>query len=340
MARVRVGAVLDGSAVAAQVVDELRGDRREHRIVGLALQHQHRPADGGVSLLAIVAFIDHSAHSLEISELLQRITDDTMRQMERSQPAGSTDGLLPVHDMPAPAGAVLQVVADGHGWVQQVDHRGLLDVVPPETVVRLRTAAGHYLSEQMVICTLSPVPDEADRVASAVRQAVRVGRTRTLTQDPSYGVRQLVDVAVKALSPGVNDPTTANDAIVHLVATVRPLLCTPPRPPRRDAKGSVLVPEAELGHEDLVGLAFDEIGRDASARPAVCVRLLEAIATLAASLPDEPGSEPVRQALLRQARLVTEGAAAAGGLAEDLEVVERVYRNVLGGSGSGHLFQE
>ncbi len=92
--------------------------------------------------------------------------------------------------------------------------------------------------------------------------AVAIGRTRTMQQDVSYGLRQLADVALKALSPGINDPTTAQDAIFHAAAVLAELLQRdPPARVHSGADGRRLVLVQQPTHDDLVRLAFDEVRR-------------------------------------------------------------------------------
>jgi uncharacterized membrane protein len=280
---------------------------------------------GLVSLLAIIAFIDHSAHAMDVSELLQRITDDTLDELRR--PAEHEHGdLEPAATGVLPDSAGYAVAAGSNGWVQHIDQRELLRAVAPGSVVHLRTRVGRYVAEGSPICTVTSRPDrhDVDEVTSAVRRAVLVGRTRTLHQDPAYGLRQLTDVAVRALSPGVNDPTTAQDAIFHLAAVLRAVLRSPEPCPVQDGSGSVVVPDGADWHAELVDQAFDEIRRDASSRPTVTRYLLQAIHLVVESLPDDAPSA-ARRALLRQARLARDGCRASGGLPEDVELVVETY---------------
>jgi uncharacterized membrane protein len=286
---------------------------------------------GLVSLLAIIAFIDHSAHAMDISELLQRIADDTMDELRRPAPF-ERDGLAPVTVDLADDEDGFAVTGPGDGWVQHIDQRALLHAVAPGSTVRLSTIVGRYVTESSTLCRVSPPPPERDQedVVARIGGAVLLGRTRTLHQDAAYGIRQLADVAVRALSPGVNDPTTAQDAIFHLAAVVSEALRVPEPGPLVDESGSVLVPALGRGHADLVDRAFDEIRRDAAGRPAVCCYVLEAIHLVVESLP-AAGAFTARRALHRQARLVRDGCVASGALAEDIQLVTEAYDRRFGG---------
>ncbi|WCO67222.1 DUF2254 domain-containing protein [Iamia majanohamensis] len=278
---------------------------------------------GVASILATIAFINHSAHSMDVSELLHDVTEESLRAVERGWPTSSGPGAL--EDPPPVEGHEVRFTANG--WIQYVDADALMAVAAPGGVVRLESEVGRYAVAGTPLATVWPVPDPDDRdpLAGRLRAAVHVGQSRTLQQDASYGVRQLVDVALRALSPGVNDPTTAQDAIFHLAAVLHEALerdC-PPRAVEGDGGRRLLRPEAP-DHGDLVDLALDELRVAARALPTVCVYLLEAIHLLCLSqqVVDRPA---VREPLLRQARLVRDGAAAADLLPEDRERVRAAY---------------
>jgi len=146
---------------------------------------------------------------------------------------------------------------------------------------------------------------------------------------PPYGVRQLVDVALRALSPGVNDPTTAQDAIFHLAAVLREALRRP-EPPRvrvDDAGRRLLRPELP-SYAELIGLAFDELRQAAAPHPTVCTYLLEAMHLLCQSLPDPtPGAASL---LEEQARLLVEACEAEALIGHDQARVRDAFATRFG----------
>lgn len=281
---------------------------------------------GVLTILAVVAFIDHSAHTIEISTILHRVEGETMERLGRRTPSTG-----PSEDPPVvlPPGTGLTLRFTRGGWVQRVDGDALLELVPPGSTIRLDTAPGRYAVVGTPLCTIWPPPPGADDLAGAAQDAIVIGRTRTMQEDVGYGVRQLADVALKALSSGVNDPTTAQDAIFHMTGVLRELLVhdLPSSVQRRD--GTRLIRAHRPSYEDLVSLAYDELRRQAAPLPTVSIYLLESLHLLhevvtAAGLPD-------RAALLEaQAALVLEGSAAAGGLPADLAAVEEVHRRHFG----------
>ena len=200
---------------------------------------------GIASILAVIAFINHNAHAMDISEILDGVTNDAIAAVERDWTVDLPDVTSRLAAGPAPPGAGCCITLERNGWVQLLDHQQLLELAPEGGAVRLETGVGRYAIVGAPLCTIWPAPEQSefDDVERRARRAVHVGVTRTLQQDVSYGIRQLVDVALKALSPGINDPTTAQDAIFHLAAVLRTMLDAPPPRAEIEAEGRRLLLE-------------------------------------------------------------------------------------------------
>jgi uncharacterized membrane protein len=279
---------------------------------------------GITSILAIIAFIDHDAHAIEISKILDVVTRDAVSAVDRHWSVGVLEPSTVQQPDVVPAGPGFVVRFRRDGWVQLLDPQALLDVVPEGGTVRLDTAVGRFAIDGSPFCTVWPNPADPDEAARAALTAVHVGETRTLRQDASYGIRQLADVALKALSPGVNDPTTAQDAIFHLGAVLREFLRQeePVRDLTHDARRLVLT-QAE-DHEQIVGLAYDEIRLASGPLPAVSIYLLESMSLLAQALP--PGHDGDRRLLARHAQLVVDETRRADLAAHDRRRIEQIHR--------------
>src|SRR5690606_31821374 len=273
-------------------------------------------------------FIDHNAHAMEASELLQEVTDQTLAAIDERWPAPEDVGAP--EEAPTPTGAGLVVTFTVNGWVEYVEHEALFGLVPPGGVVKLETGVGRYAVAGVPLAVLWPPPDDPERAIERAREAISLGRTRTLAQDPSYGVRQLADVGIRALSPGVDDPTTAQDAIFHIAAVLREMHHRVP-PPRVavDDRERTLVQTEGPSHRELVELAFDELRRSTSTHPAVAAYLLEALSLLCrAEAPPAPNE--AREAMNEQARLVVDGVMREDLLDHDKAWVRSAYERRFG----------
>jgi uncharacterized membrane protein len=280
---------------------------------------------GVITVLAVVAFIDHAAHRMDVSEILQDVTRQTVAAADTAERATA-----PVHADP-PSADGLPVRFEHNGWIQQIDRRALLDLVPPGGVVALQSAAGRYAVTGTTACTLWPAPERADRddAAARARKAIRLGDTRTMQQDATYGLRQIVDVALKALSPGVNDPTTAQDSIFHAAAVLHTLLRgVEPKVVAGEDGRRLLLPEVP-DEADLVALAFDEVRLAAHGNPAVSIYLLEAMRLLVDSLRHD-GLHHAVEPILEQARRIRASVDRADLLPEDADRIRGAYERRFG----------
>jgi len=219
------------------------------------------------------------------------------------------------------------VTFDRRGWVQQVDRSGLLEALGPGATMWLDTVAGRYAIAGTPLCRIAPNPSDSEVVERRVRDAIAVGQTRTAQDDATFGVRQLADVALKALSPGINDPTTAQDAIFHLGAVLRELLVrTAPTRHFSDEEGRELLMPQVWTHAEFVGLAFDEIRLASAGMPTVQIYLLEILHLLTGSIVATASKEAMA-ALERQADLVLEVSEMADLPALDHERVRSAHRD-------------
>ncbi len=278
---------------------------------------------GIATILAIVAFINHSAHSMDVSEILERIRRETTEQIRAewtpTKPGADTDREIP----PQSAEPTTVIRAHRSGWIQQIDRAAILDCLPDGTTARVETHAGRYAIEHSRLIGISP-PIDATDLTSVLRAAFDIGQTRTMQQDVTYGLRQLVDVSVKALSPGINDPTTAQDAIFHTAAVLSELLRHDPPPAVTFDRSRRLVMAQQPSHRELVQLAYDEPRRAAATHPSVCLYLLATLDSLIETL-KAAGLERRTTELNRQARLVAEGCGQSTPLDDDIQSVNDAY---------------
>jgi uncharacterized membrane protein len=279
---------------------------------------------GIATIISIVAFLNHSAHSMDVSQILDRVEHEAIAHVRHTWSVAGSD-TPPPEPIEAPDHPAHVVRFDRAGWVQQIDADALLAGLPDETTAWVQTTPGRYAIPGAPLCALSVVPEDIEATEQAIFDAVSTGDTRTMQQDVSFGLRQMADVGLRALSPGINDPTTAQDSIFHSAAVLTELLRRdpPPRELERDGNRRVLLLEQPNG-DDLVRLAFGELRRAAASQPTVCIYLLEALHLLQEGL-DAAGLPSRTAVLVEQARLVVAGCEAADLLPADIAEVRRAY---------------
>ena len=169
--------------------------------------------------------------------------------------------------------------------------------------IAMACAVGDTLVEGAVLLRVhdagTPLPEDA------LLRAVRLGRERTFEQDPKYPIRLLVDIALKALSPAINDPTTAVQTIDQLEDLLRRLGASELDAGRAaDGDGTLRLIFPTPTWEDYLTLAFDEIRHFGSSSVQVMRRMRSALVGLADSLPGQERAEAVRRYLGRLDRVV------------------------------------
>lgn len=222
----------------------------------------------------VVYFADHLAHSLQIDRITAYVQTSTLKVLQEKP--GMVEEPAPV----APPWASI-VRATRSGYVETAHPEQLLPVAARHRVsVLIRPRVGEHVVEGTAIAWLwaaapdDPAPD-AGTFERAVGDAVRIGFERTLEQDAAFGIRQLVDIACKALSPAVNDPYTAVQAIDHLSVIFAALAARPLGDDvARDAAGGavVVVPGRRFG--DYLSTMCGLIRRFGAQEPTVSVALL------------------------------------------------------------------
>ncbi|GLS69854.1 hypothetical protein GCM10007890_18670 [Methylobacterium tardum] len=168
----------------------------------------------GAIVLALVAvgtlvwFVHHIATSINI----ETVVDAVQRDLCEAIAIHTRDEPVAVRPPEAPAGTA--VAATGGGYIQAMDTDALADWAREHRVtVTLRVRPGDYVPSGYPVAFLSAQVEGAE---AAILDAVTLGRRPAAIQDPEYSVRQLVEIAVRALSPGINDPFTAGSVVDHL----------------------------------------------------------------------------------------------------------------------------
>jgi uncharacterized membrane protein len=304
-----------------------RGDFVPHLTITVTLALT--AADLGV----LIYFIHHTATSIQLPQVIASIARDlseAIREQGGPSPAGPDDGREDAATAASLAariaGTGTAVRAPASGYLQLIRYEVLVALAADyDAVIALHYRPGHFLVRGHPFAAVFP-PQAADRVAAALGRAHITGPNRTLTQDVSFGIDQLVEIAIRALSPAVNDTFTALTCIDWLADA----LCTitagwHPVRVHRDGAGYIRVITAEPGHDRLVQRAFEKIRQAASGMPAVMIRMLDAIAKILAEA-SGPGQ---RQVLLDQAAMIMRAAERTVPEEADLADIRRRHQQVL-----------
>ena len=231
-----------------------------------------------LNVAVLVYFIHHISDSIQVSTLTSSVRSDLLRTIDSLYPADiGRDRRRDDHD---DAGSVLPAEVAAHGapvtaarcgYVQSIGDDDLMAAARRHDVLlALRVRPGQYVLDDTITVLVHP-PDRADdRLAAAIRSAVRIADARSPYQDPEFAVQQLTEMAVRALSPGTNDPYTAVNALSDLSAgLVRLAARTPLSSARLDDDGTLRVHAPAVSVSDLIGSVVDAMRWYAASAPGV-----------------------------------------------------------------------
>ncbi len=228
------------------------------------------------SVLALVLFLGHLARSLRVETMLRDVHDEAHGTFARELPGGGSPG---VPNGALPHGPGTPVPASSSGFLVDVDERLLVEVaVETDTVVLLDARIGDsVLTETPVAHVWARHPADGvdrSRLQTALHRALRLSYERSPARDVTYSLRKVVDIAARALSPGINDPTTAVHALSHASALLGDLLQRPLRPIHladRDGVLRLVVPQWDAAR--LLDMALEEPLQFARGQPTVLRRI-------------------------------------------------------------------
>jgi uncharacterized membrane protein len=290
---------------------------------------QHRADSAGLtvamalvtaSLIVFLGYVATTMRLLQVAWVITRVADETRASITANTPAAAQYRRA----------ARPQLVADPElvtlgrkrrtspgmrqGVLQSVDHRRLVRVAARhDCVLELLVRVGEYIPAGAAVIAVHPAagqragpgaaPPLGARPLTAILAGLSLGRTRTVYQDPSYGLRQLVDIAIQALSAAINQPTTA----VQVIDRMEDLVLRIGRLPDRtgsyaDPAGRIRLQDPVMTWDEVLDLTFSEITTCGAGSTQVTRRLLAAYDALEAALPAErrPAVAARRVALLQE----------------------------------------
>lgn len=279
---------------------------------------------------ALIYFIHHVSREIHVTAILDRITKETMGNVHRLFPehVGRADD-APPPDPRLPEQASARVRATRSGYVHYVDGDALFDVGVRERIaIGMEPKIGDYVLAGRPLAAVRSDAPLTEEVAEAIRRAFVLGPERTPQQDVEFGMIQISDIAIKALSPSINDPTTAIRCIDRLSEILAELGTRRPPEPRRTRDGMVRFVASYTTFEQAVKIAYDEIRHFGAPVPVIAQELLERLGELVALVPASR-----RGPLLDQARAVLHTAREKTTNPRDLAALEKAAERFRGEEG-------
>src|SRR6201985_1938381 len=281
-------------------------------------------------LAVLIYFIHHTAASIQLPQVIASIAAD-LAEAIREQGSGNTGP----HPKAGPTAAELTgraeeggavLLAPVSGYVQFIRHQSLVRLATEaDAVINLEHRPGHFVVRGHRFATVWPA-EAARPIRQALGRAHVVGPHRTLSQDVSFGIDQLVEIGLRALSAAVNDTFTALTCIDWLSENLCKIVVQwHPARVHRDDRGYIRVIAAEPSYDRLGERFLEKLMQSRRGQPAVMIRMLEALARIMA----ETTSEGQRRVLLEQAQMINRACERSVPEASDRADIQRRYEAVL-----------
>jgi uncharacterized membrane protein len=288
-----------------------------------------------VSLGVLIYFIHTISQSIRAENIIARVRRDLAQAIDRifpeealSEDASSNRRTPDDYVIPTTCSRdACQVKAEHSGYLQAVDREALLNIAVQENLlVYLGYRPGEFITAGSNLVTVWPGDKVDASLAGHLNAACIVGAERTLEQDVEFAISQLAEIAVRALSPGINDPITANTCIDWLGVTLSQLARRKMRASHLfDKKSRLRVIRKTFQFDGMLDAAFNMIRQNSRTVETVSIHLLEALATIAA----QTTREADRSALRRHMDMVADECRNSFAGDQDLRDLEQRYQIAL-----------
>ncbi len=240
-----------------------------------------------VNIILLIIFIHRIAVSIQADTVISNISDLIAKKVKSLFPEKMGDELkdetaFDEEDAFSAYSKKTSVKSSKSGYFQYLDSETLMEIVTEnDTIIKLNHRPGNFLVEGEEIAVLYSKKELEDEFLENILKQFIFGKTKTSQQDLEYSIHQMVEIAVRALSPGVNDPYTAIACVDNLTATLCYLSQAKfPSKYRVDKDAKLRVIANVLAFEGVLDGAFNQIRQFSGGSTAVIIRLMEALKTI------------------------------------------------------------
>ncbi|MCA1991319.1 MAG: DUF2254 domain-containing protein [Coleofasciculus sp. S288] len=241
------------------------------------------------SIGVLIYFIHHASTSIQVWHVIGEVAKDLDHAIDRIFPRTIGQRLLEpkqrwVEEIPVGFDEeAFPILATGNGYLQAIDNEQLMKIAKSEDLLlRLEQCPGKFIVQGSEIVKVFPGERVNEKLAKQINEAFILGLERTEHQDVEFSINQLVEIALRAISPSINDPFTAIRCIDQLSAGLCRLAERDfPSPYRYDDENNLRVIADPVTFAELLDKAFNQIRQYGQKDVAVIIRLLDAIALIA-----------------------------------------------------------
>jgi uncharacterized membrane protein len=240
-----------------------------------------------INIVLLIIFIHHIAISIQADNVISEISDFIAKQVKTLFPAkmeeeNEREKIVDISASISGYQKRISIKSPKSGYLQYIDSEALIEImVEHDSLLELYFRSGGHLVEGLEIgLVYSRVDWEKDELESIFNQLV-IGKAKTSQQDLEFSIYQMVEIAARALSPGINDPFTAIACVDNLTATMCYLAQAKfPQKYRFDAEENLRLIADPVEFEGVLDAAFNQIRQFSGGSAAVIIRLMEALTTI------------------------------------------------------------
>jgi uncharacterized membrane protein len=255
----------------------------------------------------LLFFIHHISNAISVNQIVDRIASETEAVIEDIMPWPRKKQHLTADEQVEDLPWELAISSEASGYIRFIEIRRLTALAKSFHIkIQVLRRVGHFVPEGVPFLRVSRAERVTPERVAALRAVFDLGPSRTLQQDVEFGVLQIVDIALKAISPAVNDPSTAISCVDQLSRIlIRVASREPPESRLYDPPGVLRVYIPWVGFDRLLDAAFEQIRMYSKTDVAVSLRILRALADIARTT-QEPA---IQQTVLDRANRLVAGCA-------------------------------
>ncbi len=239
------------------------------------------------NIILLVFFIHHISVSIQADKVISDISESMSKNISNLFPTLLDDhqSKSPTHDEDKIKKSYTYkhiIEANQSGYVQYIDSKAIISITCKlDMLIQLNLRAGDFVVKKNALGTIYTNNKIDDEQINKIHDLLIIGKTRTPQQDAEYAIHQMVEIAARALSPGVNDPYTAIACIDNLTSTLCYLSAVKfPNKQSSDDKDKLRLIQETLSYEGMLNASFNQIRQYSKGSPSVVIRLMDALLTI------------------------------------------------------------
>ena len=324
--QVVLGSYVSSFVYCLIILSSLKENESFHFVPAISVFVALASAIAGIILLII--FIHHVSMSIQSDKVISDISEALSKSIRKLFPEGigheEEKQASDIDSLQQKYALKQEVRSTRSGYLQSIDGQGLMNIAQDnDYIIILRNRPGDFLVKDMVLCEVL-CKEECDKeLQEKIQDDFNIGKIRTPLQDAEYSIHQMVEVAARALSPGVNDPYSAIACIDNLTSVMCYLTGVKfPSPYRYDKQDKLRVIAGIHSFSSMLNVAFNQLRQYAERNPSVMIRLMEATNTISTFAKNKNQQELI----LQHAEMIMKAAKKTFSEKRDLEDMKERFK--------------